>query len=173
MGSEIQQIELRIKEVQNLHKSGDYKKSLGLCNSFIRDYPKAWVGYRTKADILLDVKDYQEALITWEKLAEIGSDEPSDYYDLSRLCLSLGKNRECVDWAEKAIALCKQHKKFYYFQACHFYMTNALINLGLFSAALRCCNILDDGYSAHIRGVGVKNKEELLASIPGKYRAKK
>ncbi len=154
--------EKQIKRIQALKSKGSYEDGIKLCNDFLEKYPKAWIGYREKADILCLQGKHQEAMIERQKLAELNSEEPADYYDLARLALTLGDNTNCVKWADTCLSWSKIHQHTYYCQASNFYKAVALKNLGCFTDALEVCGSLDDGYGTFISGEGFVVKEDLI-----------
>jgi tetratricopeptide (TPR) repeat protein len=152
----------QIKKIQALKSKGSYEEGIRLCNEFIEKHPEAWVGYREKADILCRQGKYQEAMIERQKLAELNSEEPADYYDLAILALILGDNKNCVKWADTCLSWSKIHEYTYYYQASNFHKAVALKNLGCFTDALEVCGSLDDGYGSFISGEGFVVKEDLI-----------
>ncbi|MDD1617187.1 MAG: hypothetical protein CG439_2343 [Methylococcaceae bacterium NSP1-2] len=155
-------VEERIKKIQTLTAKGIYKDGIKLCNEFIEKYPDTWIGYREKADILCLQGKYQEAMNERLKLAELNSEEPSDYYDLTRLSLTLGDNQSCIKWADICLSWSKMHEHTYYCQASNFYKAVSLKNLGFFADALKVCECLDDEYGTFINGEGFIAKEDLI-----------
>lgn len=152
----------QIKIIQALKSKGNYEDGIKLCNEFLEKYPGAWIGYREKADILCRQGKYQEAIIERQKLAELNSEEPADYYDLAILALTLGDNKSCVKWADTCLSWSKIHEYTYYSQAANFHKAVALKNLGNFADALNICEGLDDGYGTFISGEGFVAKEDLI-----------
>ncbi len=155
-------IELTIKKIASLVKKDDYETALNCCDELIADAPQAWIAYREKADILESLKRYNEALVVRETLIDIGSDEPSDYYDLCRLSLKLGKNNEAIHWADECIKLSNIHNNFYYHDASVFYKANALLNLKRYQEAIDASNTLENGYGTYLSGIGMRTKEDIL-----------
>ena len=151
-----------ITEIQSLLSKSEHELALKKCEDLINAFPEAWNGYRLKSDILNDQKKYKEEWDVRQNLIKLNSEEPSDYYDLTRLALRLGYYKDAISTADIGINLCKKHDNFYYFQACNFYKANALLNLKKYDQVLDACSHLDDGYGTYITNQGMVTKEDLI-----------
>ena len=158
------EIEDSLSEIRALSKSKQFNDALAVCENLVSEHPKECFGYRAKADVLQLMGDHSEALVAREEVAKLGSEEPSDYYDLARLCFSMGRNEECIRWADRALLLSKKHDSDYYMQASHFFKANALLNINSFQEVLDICAFLEDGYGTFISGKGMVTKEDIVRS---------
>jgi len=155
-------IDQDVMEIRSLLSNSEYELALNKCDELIKLFPDAWNVYRMKADIYNDQKNYKEEWEVRQHLIAVNSEEPSDYYDLTRLALRLGYYREAVSMANMGISLCEKHNNLYYFQACYFYKANALLSLKKYDEVADACSHLDDGYGTYISNQGMVAKEDLI-----------
>jgi len=148
-------IDPEFEKIKSHVKSGEYDMALLLCDQFISRYPDAWMGYREKASILTKMKNYKEALSVQEKLVEIGSEEPCDYYDLAHNYIYFGMFRECVVSSDACISICKKHNHYYYYKPCCFTKAFGLLRLKEYKAALEACGEIDGDFSVYVSKVGM------------------
>ncbi|WP_275100409.1 tetratricopeptide repeat protein [Sedimenticola hydrogenitrophicus] len=158
----IKDIRKRIEKIRSLYDRKQYDLALVKSDEFISIYPEAWVGYREKADILEASRRFEDALSVRRYLAEFPSEEPSDFYDLARLSVSLGLYREAITAADRGIALCEDNSEHYYFQALYFYKSFALVKTQNYKDAIQACMKLEDDYGTHITSVGMVHRADIV-----------
>ncbi|MBI3560576.1 MAG: hypothetical protein HY080_02520 [Gammaproteobacteria bacterium] len=139
-----------------------FDSALAVCEQLIHDLPESWSVYRRKADILEAMNERNQALTVREHLTKVGTEEPADFYDLTRLCVSLQRYKEAIKWAEKCISLCAIHDNFYYYNAAYFYKSFSELKLMRFGESIDTSAHLKDGYSTYINGYGVVTKEDII-----------
>lgn len=153
-----------LNKIKILTDYKQYDEALSLCEDLIAEHPKGWFGYREKAHVLDMKREGAESLACRRKVAELGSDEPGDYYHLAITCQSLGEYQECVSWADYGIMLCEQHNHYYYHPSCVFFKANALLALQRYEDALAQALTLDDGFKTWVNGKGIITKEDIIKS---------
>lgn len=139
-----------------------YDEALLKCNQPTKNNCEKLLLARERADIFHLMGDIYRSLQCAIEMEKLGSQEPSDYYDLTRRGLELGENKNAVAWADIGLALCEDHNQSYYRQSLNFHKACALINMMQYPEALRALDLVENGYSVYMPNKGVIKKDQLV-----------
>ena len=155
-------IQDKLREIVQLKEKRLYEDALDKCDIYIEETKEKLYFIREKADILHLLGDIHLALEYSIKLELLCSEEPSDYYDLTRRGLTIGENDRVIKWADIGIAHCHKFRNTYYLQSLHFHKACAQINLNLYDKAIESLIGIEDEYSVYLQDQGVKTKADLI-----------
>jgi tetratricopeptide (TPR) repeat protein len=155
--------ESMISRAVSLAEKGQYDDAVALCNQYLELYPGDQRGLRERGLIRLQSGDAALALVDFEVLAESGTKEPSDFFDLGRARLKGNDAEGAIDALTRAIILGEEAGNRYYESVCRFLRSYALIQVRRFAEAKKDLDAISADMKLPVPGVGLLSREQLLA----------
>lgn len=154
-----------LEKAYDLASKGDYEAALALCDEFIRDQPDSLSGYRERAAVLLHKGEIQAAINDLQRLVDLGTFEPADFFDIGRSFVALGRYDEALESLDNALRFSEVHQDAYYVSVCRLLRAYSLLMLKRVDEAAREIAALEDGSSVYVRNHGLLTKEIMVARL--------
>ena len=146
-----------------LAKNGNHEGAIEACDRLIDRYPDRLEPIRARASVSMYTGDYQAAATDLRALAERGTPEPSDYYDLGRACFQLQEYETAIDALSRAVCSGERAQFAYYEKAALLLRAEARLRVSDYSGAVEDCMKVGADYAGYVPGIGARRAADILA----------
>ncbi|WP_416203153.1 hypothetical protein [Xanthomonas euvesicatoria] len=94
-----------LQAAEKFKTTGDFQSALEVCQILLNEPATNLAGLRARADIYSDMREKELELADRESLANLGSEEPGDYYELGIGLWRSGRFPEAATAFSEAISL--------------------------------------------------------------------
>lgn len=158
------ELERYLRRVEKLRNASDFSAALEACQPLVDEPTTHAAGLRARADIYADMRQRDSELADREALVALGSEEPSDHFDLGTSLWRSGRTAEAATVFARSIELGEQEDFHYYTNASRMHLAALLIKLNRREEALRECLLVPEGYSSYLPD-GMTTREQLLEKL--------
>ncbi len=139
----------------------EHRAALGQCGLLINDHATRRAGLRARSEMYARMKDRGRAIADLEELVCSDDTEPSDIFELGVLLWRAGRLEDAARSLRRSIDIGVEEGFDYYSNAAAMHLAGVLILLGRGEEALKCRELIPDGFSSYLPG-GVRTKEQLI-----------
>lgn len=161
------ELESYLRMVTKLRDASDFQAALHACKLLIDNPSTRGAGLRARADVYADMQQRHSELADRESLVELGSPEPSDYFELGITLWRTGRLIEAASAFSRSLELGEQENFHYYANTSRMHLVALLIKLQRHEEALRECKLIPESYSSYLPD-GMTTKEQLLEKLSTK-----
>ncbi|CEJ49155.1 hypothetical protein ACSAM1_10445 [Xanthomonas citri pv. bilvae] len=155
------ELEEILRTAERLKDSADFQSALEVCQQLLDEPATCLAGLRARADIYADMREKNLELADRESLVNLGSEEPSDHYELGIGLWRSGRFPEAATAFSEAITLGNKEGFDYYTNSSRMHLVALLIKLGRYDEASREGSLIPDNYSSYLPS-GMMTKEHLM-----------
>jgi len=167
-----QELESILRTAYELVLKNRSDEALAVCDWLIQEPRTVIPGHRQRAAVWEYIGSVPEAISDLERVIASDSREPADFHALGILYFQLGEMAQAEEAFTSSLALGKAARNTHYKNSCHIFRAEARLKLKDFKKALFDAQKLPDLYSAHLSGVGMRSKEEIIADAERELRFK-
>jgi hypothetical protein len=157
------QVDDLIEKIHGHSEKKEFSLALAICQHLIIFEATRIAGYRERAEIWQTMTEHDLAVHDLQKIVDLGSVEPVDYYNLGIAELRGSEVKKAVAAFTRGIELGQIHQSSYYTQSCRFHRAAAFLRLGMPREAIEDCGEVEEGYRCFLPSEGMRSKEELVA----------
>ncbi len=150
-----------LQTAEKFKTTGDFQSALEVCQILLNEPATNLAGLRARADIYSDMREKELELADRESLANLGSEEPGDYYELGIGLWRSGRFPEAATAFSEAISLGNKEDFDYYTNSSRMHLVATLLKLKRYDEASRECLLIPDNYSSYLPS-GMMTKEQLM-----------
>jgi len=156
-----EELHAMLERIRGLMDMSEHRAALEQCGVLIDDHATRGAGLRARSEIYARMKDRDRAIADLEELVCSDDIEPSDRFDLGVLLWRAGRLDDAARSFRRSIDIGVEEGFNYYSNSAAMHLAGVLILLGRGEEALKCCELIPDGYSSYLPG-GVRTKEQLI-----------
>lgn len=158
------ELERYLRQVEKLREGSNFQAALEACQVLVDELSTRSAGLRARADVHADMRNRELELADRKALVDLGSKEPSDYFDLGVASWKAGLLNEAIGMFEQSIRLGEEENFHYYTNVSRMHLAALLIKLHRRDEALRECKLIPKDYSSYLPD-GMTTREQLLEHL--------
>jgi len=154
----------KLSEIKRLSEKEDYKTAIAICDEILSQDPTDHATLREKSSALIGIGQVEMAVDILSSLST-STDEPSDYFDLARANMRLGKHFDAIEALDHVIEIGGKEDFDYYLSSALFLRAFSLIEVNEKSRALDDITLLPDDMRFWVPGAGLVDTKQLRSRL--------